>query len=111
MGLKKAAVARLCLSPDIYRAMPEVCGAYLPSVQPAQYGSYYLSASAAAPEAAYTGGPIMLTEGRTGKDRLCNDYNEAKQRCRVWAGETLHVVSHKRKQVAVQTAPQEDKSK
>ena len=30
MGLKKAAVARLCLNGDIYRAMPEVCDKYLP---------------------------------------------------------------------------------
>ena len=30
MGLKKAAVARLCLNGDIYRAMPEVCDQYLP---------------------------------------------------------------------------------
>ena len=30
MGLKKAAVARLCLNGDIYRAMPEVCHKYLP---------------------------------------------------------------------------------
>ena len=29
MGLKKAAVARLCLTGDIYRAMPEVCDKYL----------------------------------------------------------------------------------
>src|SRR6478752_8987322 len=29
-GLKKAAVARLCLTGDIYRAMPEVCVKYLP---------------------------------------------------------------------------------
>jgi hypothetical protein len=31
MGLKKAAVARLCLNGDIYRAMPEVCDQYLPA--------------------------------------------------------------------------------
>ena len=30
MGLKKAAVARLCLNGDIYRAMPDVCVKYLP---------------------------------------------------------------------------------
>src|SRR3954470_6419875 len=30
MGLKKAAVARLCLTGDIYRAMPEICDQYLP---------------------------------------------------------------------------------
>src|SRR5580704_2508288 len=36
MGLKKAAVARLCLNSDIYRAMPEVCDQYLP--RPARPG-------------------------------------------------------------------------
>jgi hypothetical protein len=34
MGLKKAAVARLCLNGDIYRAMPEVCDQYLPRPAP-----------------------------------------------------------------------------
>ena len=34
MGLKKAAVARLCLNDDIYRAMPEVCRQYLPPPAP-----------------------------------------------------------------------------
>ena len=34
MGLKKAAVARLCLNSDIYRAMPEVCDKYLPQPAP-----------------------------------------------------------------------------
>ena len=34
MGLKKAAVARLCLNGDIYRAMPEVCDKYLPQRAP-----------------------------------------------------------------------------
>ena len=34
MGLKKAAVARLCLNGDIYRAMPEVCRRYLPRPAP-----------------------------------------------------------------------------
>src|SRR5580693_10222281 len=33
-GLKKAAVARLCLNPDINRAMPEVCVKYLPPPPP-----------------------------------------------------------------------------
>src|SRR5215468_1606983 len=33
-GLKKAAVARLCLNPDINRAMPEVCVKYLPPPAP-----------------------------------------------------------------------------
>src|SRR5947209_18851286 len=34
MGLKKAAVARLCLNGDIYRAMPEGCIKYVPPPAP-----------------------------------------------------------------------------
>ena len=30
MGLRKAAVVRLCRQPDIYRSMPEVCVQYMP---------------------------------------------------------------------------------
>jgi hypothetical protein len=75
MGLKRAAVARLCLMSDIYNSMPDICAQYLP-----QRPGY-----AAPAVAAYAGGPIMLVEGRTGQERLCNDYNEAKQRCRSWA--------------------------
>lgn len=99
MGLKKAAIARLCLNPEINRSMPEVCGTYLPPA--ALPANYYLSAEG------YRGGPIILTEGATGRDRLCNDYNEAKQRCRVWAGETLHVVRHAKHAVTpVASTPQ-----
>jgi hypothetical protein len=71
MGLKKAAVARLCLNGDIYRAMPEVCVQYLP----------------------LPGGDISdiwLVKGGTGKSRLCNHYDVTQQRCRVWA----HVAHH-----------------
>lgn len=80
MGLKKAAIARLCLGTEIYRAMPEVCVRYLPT----PYG-YGVEGVAAIAPVAYTGGPIMLTEGKTGQDRLCNDYDATRQRCRVWA--------------------------
>jgi hypothetical protein len=77
MGLKKAAVARLCLNGDIYRAMPEVCLQYLPP----------------------PGGgisDIWLVQGATGKSRLCNDYDVTEQRCRVWA----HVAHHSAKNKA-----------
>jgi hypothetical protein len=30
-------------------------------------------------------GSILLIDGKTGKERLCNNYNQAQQRCRVWA--------------------------
>jgi hypothetical protein len=94
MGLKKAAVARLCLNGDIYRAMPEVCDQYLPKPAPGYPASLPVPARYAQAEASeeqpYTGGDIWLVEGATGKDRLCNDYDVTQQRCRVWA----HTVHH-----------------
>jgi hypothetical protein len=111
MGLKKAAVARLCLNGDIYRAMPDVCVKYLPppaptppprtffseifaSLIPARYAQ-----AEASEEQPYTGGAIWLVEGATGKDRLCNDYDVTQQRCRVWA-HTVHHSAPKKKSVA-----------
>ena len=93
MGLKKAAVARLCLNGDIYRAMPEVCDQYLPPAPgysalplvPTRYAQ-----AEASEEQPYTGGDILLVDGTTGKNRLCNDYDVTQQRCRVWA----HTVHH-----------------
>jgi hypothetical protein len=100
MGLKKAAVARLCLQGEIARSMPEVCVHYLP-----QTVAY--AAPGPAGELAYQGGQIWLVEGTTGRDRLCNNYDVSRQRCRAWAG----VVSH-RKVVTVTAAPQpEDTTK
>ena len=88
MGLKKAAVARLCLNGDIYRAMPEVCDQYLPRARP-PVRSVFAQAEASE-EQPYTGGDILLVDGTTGKNRLCNDYDVTQQRCRVWA----HIVHH-----------------
>jgi hypothetical protein len=93
-GLKKAAVARLCLNPDINRAMPEVCVEYMPPPArgypaPPPVLTRYAQAEASE-EQPYTGGDIWLVEGATGKKRLCNDYDVAQQSCRVWA----HVVHH-----------------
>ena len=95
MGLKKAAVARLCLNGDIYRAMPEVCHQYLPPPPkpgyraPPPVPTRYAQAEASE-EQPYTGGDIWLVEGATGKIRLCNDYDVTQQSCRVWA----HTVRH-----------------
>src|SRR4051812_28747857 len=87
MGLKKAAVARLCLNGDIYRAMPEVCDKYLPPPAPGYRApppvpTRYAQAEASE-EQPYTGGDIWLVEGATGKNRLCNDYDVTQQSCRV----------------------------
>jgi hypothetical protein len=115
-GLKKAAVARLCLNSDIYRAMPDVCAIYLPQARPisAPASLAYASAVATAPdEPPYAGGPILLVDGETGKNRLCNDYDEPGQRCRVWAHVVHHASPSKKKAVrgglttmaAIQPAP------
>lgn len=94
-GLRRAALARLCLRPDIYRSMPDVCVQYLPQVQQTGYAvverpqiapSYRMQAETSSNEA-YSGGPIMLVEGKTGKDRLCRDYDAPKQKCKHWDGE------------------------
>jgi hypothetical protein len=115
-GLKKAAVARLCLNSDIYRAMPDVCSIYLPQTRPisAPASLAYASAVATAPdEPPYAGGSILLVDGETGKNRLCNDYDEPGQRCRVWAHVVHHASPPKKKAVrgglttmaAIQPAP------
>src|SRR5215210_3838513 len=93
-GLKKAAVARLCLNPDINRAMPEVCIKYLPPPATGYPASPPVPTSFAQAETSeeqpYAGGDIWLVEGATGKNRLCNDYDVTQQSCRVWA----HVAHH-----------------
>src|SRR5262249_1857030 len=78
-GLKQAAVARLCSMTDIYNSMPDVCVKYMPPRAPA-----YAAAGGPAP-LVVDGGPIELVEGKTGKVRMCNNYDAALQRCRVWA--------------------------
>jgi len=91
MGLKKAAVARLCLNGDIHRAMPEVCIKYLPPPAPPVPTRY--AQAEASEEQPYRGGDISdiwLVEVATGKNRLCNDYDVTQLRCRVWA----HVAHH-----------------
>ena len=98
MGLKKAAVARLCLNGDIYRAMPEVCDQYLPRPARPPVPTLYAQAQASEEEP-YTGGDIWLVEGATGKNRLCNDYDVTQQRCRVWA-HTVHHSAPKKKATA-----------
>jgi hypothetical protein len=91
MGLKKAAVARLCLTPDIYRSMPEVCAMYMPR-QPEGGFAVLLSTltpssaqAAEAEPAPYSGGPVEVRIRSTGALRMCNDYDVNRQRCRVWA--------------------------
>jgi hypothetical protein len=94
MGLKKAAVARLCLNGDVYRAMPEVCEKYLPPSAPGYSAlpllpARYVQAQASEPQP-HTIREIWLVQGKGGKTRLCNEYDVTQQSCRVWA----HVAHH-----------------
>jgi hypothetical protein len=102
MGLKKAAVARLCLNGDIYRAMPEVCDQYLPRPARPPVPTLYAQAETSEEEP-YTGGDIWLVEGATGKNRLCHDYDVTQQRCRVWA-HTVHHSAPKKKAASGETS-------
>jgi hypothetical protein len=97
MGLKKAAVARLCLNDDIYSAMPEVCRRYLPPpANPALPVPTRYAQPQASQKQPHTIGDIWLVETATGKNRLCNDYDVTRQRCRVWA-HTVHHPAPKKK--------------
>jgi hypothetical protein len=100
MGLKKAAVARLCLNGDVYRAMPEVCNQYLPPPAPSYSApplvpTRYAQAQASE-EQPHTIRDIWLVEAAIGKNRLCNEYDVTRQRCRVWA-HTVHQSAPKKK--------------
>jgi len=128
MGLKKAAVARLCLNSDIYRSMPEVCDKYLPQSAQGNPAPRPLPARVAQAQASdeqpYTGGDIWLVEGTTGKTRLCKDYDVAQLSCRVWArtvshsspkkaavsGETSHTAASAAPATAVAEIPRKEKS-
>lgn len=85
MGLKKASVARLCLTPEIQQSMPEVCAEYLPS-QPAGAPGVYAPApavrAAQLEPVPYSGGRVMVIEKRTGLERPCDDYRNG--RCLRW---------------------------
>jgi hypothetical protein len=112
MGLKKAAVARLCLNPDIYRSMPEVCYQYLPtSAAPAPL----IVAPIGPSPVAFNPRDIWLVEGATGQDRLCKDYDAPRQRCRHWDGVVMHHAASKKRLVpdasATVAASHEDTSK
>ena len=48
MGLKSAAVARLCVRPDIWRSMPDICAQYWPAGPAAAAGHLYRGAAGGA---------------------------------------------------------------
>jgi len=81
MGLRAAAVARLCQRENIYRSMPDICARYMPvAVAPGGPVPIVLSESGAA-------GAIRVIDGRNGVERDCLSYNATKQRCLQWFGE------------------------
>ena len=87
MGLKAAAIARLCLQPEIYRSMPDICYQYLPRAgAPVAAVGFRESYASTNPS-----GSIELIDGKTGKPRMCSDYNTSRQRCTMWAdGQRVH---------------------
>jgi hypothetical protein len=128
-GLKKAAVARLCLNPDINRAMPQVCVKYLPPSEPVYPAAppvptRYVQMEVSSEEQPHTIGNIWLVQGASGKNRLCNDYDVTQQSCRVWArvahhstpkkatasGETSHTAASSAPASAVAAIEKKEKS-
>lgn len=100
MGLKAAAVARLCQRPDVWRSMPDICQQYWPANVPVPYGvviaapSVVMSANA---------GIVRVIDGRDGVEKDCLNYNAGAQKCTHWLGEQPR---KKRQQVAHVAQPQ-----
>jgi hypothetical protein len=85
MGLKGAAVARLCQRPDIWRSMPDVCEKYWPAGQAVPYG--IVVAPRGVVMSAEATGPLEVIDGKTGQTRLCDRYDPVKYKCHKWQGE------------------------
>jgi hypothetical protein len=84
MGLKKAAVARLCLQDAIQRSMPEVCAEYLPQQTSSGYAPAPTVQAARLEPVPYQGGAVEVVEKRTGRTRICASYDPARGRCLAW---------------------------
>jgi hypothetical protein len=94
MGLKSAAVARLCIREDIYRSMPDVCEQYRPVGVAQGYGVALAASDPAL--VAPPRGAIQVVEGRTGLTRSCDRYDDTAQKCIKWTGESKTRLAHKR---------------
>jgi hypothetical protein len=81
-GLKSEAVARLCARDEIRAAMPNRCPQPVQTAS-SQQGVSYVPATVAA--VGVEGEAIMVTEGRTGRDRMCASYSYERSRCLKWA--------------------------
>jgi len=104
MGLKGAAVARLCQRDAIRASMPDVCDKYAPVVAPA---GVYAPNYGYAP-ARVASGPIEVVNGKTGRVGMCENYDEPGQKCLRWAGVPRRtatgrpIVLAKKKQTAIE---------
>jgi hypothetical protein len=92
MGLKSAAVARLCQRENIYASMPDICERYRPaSAGPAP--RVLLSTD--------TAGVLDIIDGKTGLTRPCDNYDPVKLKCRHWVGEPSVVIRRHKKIAAI----------
>jgi hypothetical protein len=82
-GLRRAAIARLCLQGEIYKSMPEICSGYV-AVAPAGYVPAVTKDGGVPYAENYSGGPIEVIDQK-GNRRICNDLDVNKHRCRAWA--------------------------
>ncbi len=90
-GLRRAAIARLCLRDEIYRSMPEVCVRYVSQpvdgrlvAQAPETGRLVAQGPEVLP-ASYDGGRVEVVMQRTGLHRMCDNFDVSRHRCRVWA--------------------------
>jgi len=92
MGLKGAAVARLCQRPDVWRSMPDVCQQYWPVGVPLPYGIVIAAPAPRITMSADGGGSgaMRVVDGRDGVEKDCLNYSAGKQKCYQWAGEPMH---------------------
>lgn len=87
MGLKGAAVARLCQRPDIWRSMPDVCEKYWPAGVPLPAGIVVTRPTVLS--ASVTFGSMRVIDGRDGIEKDCLNYRAEIQKCMQWAGEPV----------------------
>jgi hypothetical protein len=80
--LRVAALRRLCQNDRIAAASPEICGDYV--IQPQAPVPVRYPAPTVAPTR-YASNPILLVDGVTGRQRMCNNYDEPGQKCLAWA--------------------------
>lgn len=97
MGLKGAAVARLCQRPDIWRSMPDICEKYWPAGVALPYGVAAPSRGVVmSAQVTSSTGPLEVIDGKTGQTRLCDRYDPVKYKCHKWQGEAERTYTRSR---------------